>query len=602
MSRSGNSVIQGFFAQGVAHLAARFSAAIVQPKRASPVVAPRPSPLAVKPTRPVQPYAAGNSSAFPLPDHLASFTQVGGQPLPAAVRQKMESFFGASFSDVRVHVGPHAPAIGALAFTQGTHIHFAPGQYNPSSAQGQQILGHELTHVVQQRAGRVRNPFGSGVAVVQDVALEAEAERLGRRAAASAGPVQPFTALVPRPRQGSGAVQPTTPVRLVFGARFPKVRAHVGPHASATGGAASTAGAGTARTALLPSHPFSASTSGTGARSAAQPCSFLLPAPERNSAWRQAQRFAAPGKADAVQGSLLSTLASPFKAIGNQVSRAYNWVRNRAPFDVTEGLAHGTAAGAYYLVTSYVTLPVTLTIIVGGAVYTFTYNLSGTLLDILSVGELPGASATGRALTRSGGHGLVSTLPRALITALAPQFSGPAFLIDAGLAYLYTMPMIWQEHRSIVRSRGEDWAPGSTEETALALGVYDAARGISFTAWARDHGAVTYRYFVPLIWSDWKAVMEKITQRADRIYVNIAGYQISGSSNNSDRPSIQDIMKNLKKYLKTKPIGYGTKAKKVPKHGFTNYEIAYLIDRELLGKVTWFSGHRQEKSPVEEIV
>ena len=210
MSRSGNSVIQGFFAQGMAHLAVRFSAAVVQPKRASPAGAPRPSPLAVKPTRPIQPHAAGNSSAFPLPDHLASFTQVGGQPLPAAVRQKMESFFSTSFEDVRVHVGPHAPAIGALAFTQGTHIHFAPGQYNPSSPQGQQILGHELTHVVQQRAGRVRNPFGSGVAVVQDVALEAEAERLGRRAAAQAQPAQPCVSPV-RPQPTRTAVQPLKP-------------------------------------------------------------------------------------------------------------------------------------------------------------------------------------------------------------------------------------------------------------------------------------------------------------------------------------------------------------------------------------------------------
>ncbi|HSS76420.1 MAG TPA: DUF4157 domain-containing protein [Thermoanaerobaculia bacterium] len=170
MNRPG-SVIQGFFSQGIAQVAARF--------RVSSAVQP------VRSISPIQRHTAGSGSAFPLPDHLAGFTQVGGQPLPAAVRQKMESFFGASFADVRVHVGPHASSIGALAFTQGTHIHFAPGQYNPSSPQGQQILGHELTHVVQQRAGRVRNPFGSGVAVVQDVALEAEAERLGRRAAAS---------------------------------------------------------------------------------------------------------------------------------------------------------------------------------------------------------------------------------------------------------------------------------------------------------------------------------------------------------------------------------------------------------------------------------
>jgi hypothetical protein len=69
----------------------------------------------------------------------------------------------------------------------GTDIYFAPGRYQPDTVRGQQLLGHELTHVVQQRAGRVRGPMGAmgtGVAVVQDRALEAEAEWLGRRAAA----------------------------------------------------------------------------------------------------------------------------------------------------------------------------------------------------------------------------------------------------------------------------------------------------------------------------------------------------------------------------------------------------------------------------------
>jgi len=108
----------------------------------------------------------------------------GGWPLPRDVQQKMEKALGASFSDVRVHVGPEAASIGAIAFTWGSDIHFAPGQYNPHTPHGQFLLGHELTHVVQQRAGRVANPFGSGVAVVQDHALEAEADRLGRMAAA----------------------------------------------------------------------------------------------------------------------------------------------------------------------------------------------------------------------------------------------------------------------------------------------------------------------------------------------------------------------------------------------------------------------------------
>jgi ribosomal protein S18 acetylase RimI-like enzyme len=125
----------------------------------------------------------GNSSVFQVPPHLATFGRRPGQKLPSTVRQKMESFFGTDFSDVQVYTGPEAGAIGALAFTQGANIYFAPGQYNPDSHFGQQLLGHELTHVVQQRAGRVRNPFGSGVAVVQDPALESEAERMGRQAA-----------------------------------------------------------------------------------------------------------------------------------------------------------------------------------------------------------------------------------------------------------------------------------------------------------------------------------------------------------------------------------------------------------------------------------
>jgi hypothetical protein len=107
----------------------------------------------------------------------------GGWVLPREVQTKMESAMGADFSDVRIHVGSEVASIGAIAFTWGSDIHFAPGYYNPHSMQGQQLLGHELAHVLQQRAGRVRNPFGNGTAVVQDHALEAEADRMGMKAA-----------------------------------------------------------------------------------------------------------------------------------------------------------------------------------------------------------------------------------------------------------------------------------------------------------------------------------------------------------------------------------------------------------------------------------
>ena len=146
------------------------------PRRRLRPQAPQPIlPQAARPAT-VQPQA-GN--AFALPANFTLKPRGSGQPLPEPIQKKMESFFNTSFADVRVHVGHEAPSIGALAFTHGTDLYFAPGQYNPQSTQGQQLLGHELTHVVQQRAGRVRNPLGSGVAVVQDPALEAEAERMG---------------------------------------------------------------------------------------------------------------------------------------------------------------------------------------------------------------------------------------------------------------------------------------------------------------------------------------------------------------------------------------------------------------------------------------
>jgi hypothetical protein len=86
----------------------------------------------------------------PVPPQLSA-----GDPLPPSVRHQMETALGHDFSAVRVHQGHEATIVGAQAFTQGDHVHFAPGTYNPHSASGREILGHELAHVVQQRQGRV---------------------------------------------------------------------------------------------------------------------------------------------------------------------------------------------------------------------------------------------------------------------------------------------------------------------------------------------------------------------------------------------------------------------------------------------------------------
>jgi hypothetical protein len=81
-------------------------------------------------------------------------TRGGGQRLPESVRAQMEPRFGADFSGVRVHSGGEAAALSrdlkAQAFTQQQDIYFGTGKYNLESSSGQQLLVHELTHVVQQ--------------------------------------------------------------------------------------------------------------------------------------------------------------------------------------------------------------------------------------------------------------------------------------------------------------------------------------------------------------------------------------------------------------------------------------------------------------------
>lgn len=82
----------------------------------------------------------------------------GGQPLPDALRAKMESGFGTDFSGVRLHTDSQAAdlssSLQAKAFTHGNDIFFNSGQYNAQSATGQHLIAHELTHVVQQ-SGKV---------------------------------------------------------------------------------------------------------------------------------------------------------------------------------------------------------------------------------------------------------------------------------------------------------------------------------------------------------------------------------------------------------------------------------------------------------------
>ena len=87
----------------------------------------------------------------------------GAVPLPAATQAEMEASFGADLSAVRVSESREPMRSGAEAVTEGNHIEFAPGRFDPESARGRFLLGHELTHVLQQRGGRVAERQGTVV-------------------------------------------------------------------------------------------------------------------------------------------------------------------------------------------------------------------------------------------------------------------------------------------------------------------------------------------------------------------------------------------------------------------------------------------------------
>jgi hypothetical protein len=92
-----------------------------------------------------------------------------GAPLDPGIASKMADAFGTSFGDVRIHADAEGAELArehnALAFTVGTHIAFAPGRYQPGTVEGDALLAHELTHVLQQRGSAPQAPQRKSAAV-----------------------------------------------------------------------------------------------------------------------------------------------------------------------------------------------------------------------------------------------------------------------------------------------------------------------------------------------------------------------------------------------------------------------------------------------------
>ncbi|XHX79874.1 MAG: GNAT family N-acetyltransferase [Stenomitos frigidus ULC029] len=140
----------------------------------------------------------------------------GGRTIPAPLRTQMESAFNANFANVKIHEGNHVGSVGAIAYTQGDRIHFAPGRFNPDTRSGQALLGHELAHVVQQRQGRVKPTTQvNGLPVNDQSALEQEADVLGQKATQ----MKPSATLQRQETQDTANYQITSPKASTDGYR-----------------------------------------------------------------------------------------------------------------------------------------------------------------------------------------------------------------------------------------------------------------------------------------------------------------------------------------------------------------------------------------------
>lgn len=85
-------------------------------------------------------------------DYINSLS--GGRTLNQNERHFFEPRMGYDFSDVKIHTDSEAAksaqSINALAYTTGKNIVFNERKFSPDTDSGKRLLGHELTHVVQQ--------------------------------------------------------------------------------------------------------------------------------------------------------------------------------------------------------------------------------------------------------------------------------------------------------------------------------------------------------------------------------------------------------------------------------------------------------------------
>jgi hypothetical protein len=114
-----------------------------------------------------------------------------GRPLDAAARTIVEPRFGFDFSQVRIHTDPldaqSARDVNAHAYTVGRDIVFGAGRFAPETQEGQRLLAHELTHVIQQGHNNPSAPHLQRQTPKNAPDIDAERDRAAAEAMAGVG-------------------------------------------------------------------------------------------------------------------------------------------------------------------------------------------------------------------------------------------------------------------------------------------------------------------------------------------------------------------------------------------------------------------------------
>ena len=159
----------------------------------------------------------GRTAAPGAPSIVHSVLRSPGRAFDPAARRFFERGFGHDFSRVRIHAdgraAESAQTVGAQAYTVGRDVVFGAGRYAPATAEGRQLLAHELVHVMQQRH-TTEVPPGELQIGSPDDAHEREADRLadGLLTAHARPPAEP-AATEPRLQRACGP----TAIRSVGG-------------------------------------------------------------------------------------------------------------------------------------------------------------------------------------------------------------------------------------------------------------------------------------------------------------------------------------------------------------------------------------------------